>query len=253
MGLPITVDGVAKSYRTDDGPVTAIERFDFEIDAGEVVTLVGPTGCGKSTVLSIILGVLAPSEGEVRVDGRRPYEEFYSFRGELAAVFQEDRLLPWRTAGGNAALGLEALDIPLDERERRVADWFGKLGLAGSENAYPGELSGGMRQRVGLARAYAIDPEVLLLDEAFGHLDEVTATTLREDFLALVEGDGVDGSPTTTLFITHDIDEALTIGDRVLVSRSPGRLIDRIDVPDGIDDDPALHRQYKDRILDDLR
>lgn len=250
VGLPISVDGVGKTFRTKDGTVTAIEEYDFEIDSGDVVTLVGPTGCGKSTILSIVLGVLSPSAGEVLVDGRRPYDDFYSFRGEIAAVFQEDRLLPWRTAAENAGLGLEALDVPADERERRVEEWFDTLGLAGYGNAYPDELSGGMRQRVGLARAYVVDPEILLLDEAFGHLDEVTATEIREDFLELIEsGEG----RTTTLFITHDIDEALTVGDRVLVSRAPGKLIDRIDVPDGIDDDPALQREYKDRILDSLR
>lgn len=250
MGLPIGVEDVTKSFQTENGTVTAIELFDFDIDAGEVVTLVGPTGCGKSTILSIVLGVLSPTSGRVVVDGRQPYEDFYSFRGEIAAVFQEDRLLPWRTAIENAQLGLEALGVPEDERERRVEEWFETLGLSGYENAYPQELSGGMRQRVGLARAFVIDPELLLLDEAFGHLDEVTATELREDFLELVRG---GQGRTTTLFITHDIDEALTIGDRVLVSRSPGRLVDQIEVPATINDDPELHLEYRQRILNKLR
>lgn len=250
MGLPISVDNVTKTFQTDDGTVTAIEEFNFEISEGEVVTLVGPTGCGKSTILSIILGVLSPSSGEVVIDGRKPYEDFYSFRGELAAVFQEDRLLPWRTAAKNAGFSLEALGVPEDERERRVEEWFDTLGLSGYENAYPQELSGGMRQRVGLTRAYVTNPEILLLDEAFGHLDEVTATTLREDFLDLIErGDG----RTTTVFITHNINEALMMGDRMLVSRSPGKLVDNIDVPDGLDEDPELHQEYRTRILDLLR
>jgi NitT/TauT family transport system ATP-binding protein len=250
VGLPIAVDEVTKQFRTDDGTVTAIEEFVFDIEAGEVVTLVGPTGCGKSTILSIILGVLSPTSGEVVVDGRRPYDDFYSFRGEIAAVFQEDRLLPWRTAAENAGFGLEALGVPEDERRRRVEEWFDTLGLSGYENAYPQELSGGMRQRVGLTRAYVTDPEILLLDEAFGHLDEVTATKLREDFLSLI--DGGEGR-TTTMFITHDIDEALMIGDRVLVSRSPGKIIDRIDVPEGLHEDPERHHEYRTRILDSLR
>lgn len=250
MGLPIAVEDVSKTFQSEDGPVTAIEEFNFEIEAGEVVTLVGPTGCGKSTILSIILGVLSPSLGEVRIDGREPYDDFYSFRGELAAVFQEDRLLPWRTAAENAAFGLEALDVPEEERHQRVQEWFETLGLSGYENAYPQELSGGMRQRVGLTRAYVTDPEILLLDEAFGHLDEVTATQLREDFLELIQrGNG----RTTTLFITHNINEALMIGDRVLVSQSPGRIIDRIDVPENLDENPELHQEYRIRILDSLR
>lgn len=250
MGLPISVNNINKTFQSKDGPVTAIENFDFEIEAGEVVTLVGPTGCGKSTILGIILGVLSPSSGEVVIDDREPYEDFDSFRGELAAVFQEDRLLPWRTASKNASFGLEALDVPEEERDRRVEKWFETLGLSGYENAYPQELSGGMRQRVGLTRAYVIEPEILLLDEAFGHLDEVTATRLRDDFLELIQsGEG----RTTTLFITHNINEALTIGDRVLVSQSPGNIIDQIDVPANIDDRPELHREYRLRILDALQ
>lgn len=250
VGLPISVEGVSKNFRTKSGTVTAIEEFEFGIDAGEIVTMVGPTGCGKSTILNILLGVLSPTTGEATIDGRRPYEAFDSFRGEIAAVFQDDRLLPWRTAAGNAQLGLEALEVPADERQRRVAEWFETLGLSGYEDAYPQELSGGMRQRVGLARAFVIDPELLLLDEAFGHLDEVTATELREDFLELVRG-GV--GRTTTFFITHDIDEALTVGDRVFVSRSPGRLVDTIEVPADLASDPERKQRYRERILTQLR
>jgi NitT/TauT family transport system ATP-binding protein len=249
MGLPIHVDNVSRTFETDKGLVTAIDNFDFTINDGEVVTLVGPTGCGKSTILSIILGVLSPSKGDVSIDGRHPYWDFDSFRGEIAAVFQEDRLLPWRTALENAKLGLESLDIPQEEQHRQISEWFDKLGLSGYEDAYPQELSGGMRQRVGLTRAYVVDPDILLLDEAFGHLDEVTSTKLQEDFLKLIE---TEEGRKTTLFITHDIDEALTIGDRVLVSEAPGRIIDQIHVPDDIDD-AGVHREYKDRILEELR
>ena len=250
MGLPIRVENLHRAFESESGTTTAIEEFDFDIDAGEIVTMVGPTGCGKSTVLNIILGVLSPSRGSVTVDNRRPYDEFDSFRGDIAAVFQEDRLLPWRTAYENAKLGLEALEVPEDEQRQRVFAWFDRLGLEGYEEAYPSELSGGMRQRVGLARAFVVDPDVLLLDEAFGHLDEVTATVLREDFLQLVES-GADRK--TVFFITHDIDEALTVGDRVLVSESPGRIIDTIDVPETLGDDVERHHEYKERILRSLR
>jgi NitT/TauT family transport system ATP-binding protein len=250
MGLPISVTDVRKEFQTDTGSVTAIEQFSFEVESGEIITMVGPTGCGKSTVLNIILGVLPPSAGEVVVGQRRPYEEFDSFSGELAAVFQKDRLLPWRTATENAQLGLEALNDSGAHPEDQVDKWFKMLGLVGYEDAYPQELSGGMRQRVGLARAFVVDPEILLLDEAFGHLDEVTATDLREDFLDLVRN---GQSRTTAMFITHDIDEALTIGDRVLVSRSPGRVVDTINVPSSLNEEPELHQQYRTRILSQLQ
>lgn len=250
MGLPIVVDEVSRTFETGRDSTVAIEEFNFNIDSGEVVTMVGPTGCGKSTILNIVLGVLSPSAGEVTVDSRRPYEEFGSFRGDIAAVFQDDRLLPWRTAYANATLGLEALDVPEAEQRERITRWFKTLGLSGHEDAYPNELSGGMRQRVGLARAYAVDPEVLLLDEAFGHLDEVTATVIREDFLELIDqGKG----RKTVFFITHDIDEALTVGDRVLVSRSPGYVIDDITIPPDIDERAEKRQSYRDRILEALR
>jgi NitT/TauT family transport system ATP-binding protein len=252
MGLDIEVDNLHREFDTDDGLITAIERFDFSIDPGTVVTMVGPTGCGKSTILNIILGVLSPSEGDVLVDGRRPYsdDDFHSFRGEISAVFQDDRLLPWRTASQNAKLGLEALDVPKDEQDRLIDEWFPKLGLEGYQDAYPDELSGGMRQRVGLIRGYVVDPEVLLLDEAFGHLDEVTATKLREDFLSLIE---TEDDRKTVFFITHDIEEAIVVGDRVLVSRSPGHIIDDIEVPPEVNEDPEFRYDLKERIIDGLR
>lgn len=247
MGLPIDVDGLSHVYRTESGTINAIDEFDFTIAAGEVVSLVGPTGCGKSTLLNIVLGVLSPTSGVVTIDGERPYENFYHFRGVISAVFQEARLLPWRNAISNAKLGLEALDVEDERQDEIVRGWFEKLGLTGYEDTYPQELSGGMRQRVAIARAYAIDPDVLLLDEPFGHLDEVTATRLRNDLIDLISN---RDDRITGLFITHNIDEALLIGDRVLVSDAPGYVVGEFSVPDDIEERPVLFKEYKDDIID---
>ena len=222
----------------------AIKDLDFDIDTGELVSVVGKTGCGKSTALSIILGLEKPTGGKITIDGSEPYKDFDSFRGKLSAVFQTDRLLPWRTALENAKYGLEILQLHKKNQLEKVRYWLEKLGLMGFENAYPHELSGGMRQRVGIARAFSVDPEVLLCDEAFGHLDEVTAIKLRADFLKLVRE-----TKKTSLFITHDIDEAMDLGERVLVLGKPARLLMDLQLPKSIKDDPAKRVELKSRII----
>jgi len=158
-----------KVFRIGRRTFEAIEDLSFDINSGELVSVVGKTGCGKSTTLSIILGLEKPTRGRVTIDGSEPYNDFDSFRGKLSAVFQTDRLLPWRTALENARVGLEILQLGKKEQLDRARYWLDKLGLAGFDNAYPHELSGGMRQRVGIARAFSVDPEILLCDEAFGH------------------------------------------------------------------------------------
>jgi NitT/TauT family transport system ATP-binding protein len=198
----------------------AIERLDFRIDRGEMVAIVGQTGCGKSTFLNLLIGLDRPSGGRIAVDGRTPYDDFAAFRGRLAAVFQQDRLLPWRTALDNVRLGLEILGHPEREQRDRAVTWLERLGLGGFFEAYPHELSGGMRQRVALARAFAIRPALLLADEAFGHLDEVTSAALRHTFVDLARTEG-----STAVLVTHQLEEAIDMGDRVLVFGKPGSLL----------------------------
>ena len=222
----IAFEGVTKVYASGRGHVTAVKDLSFTVERGERVAIVGETGCGKSTTISLLLGLTAPTRGVVAIEGTDVYGHFDRFRGRVAAVFQTDRLLPWKTAIQNVCLPMEILG----KRERDVAvapaQWIERLGLKGFEDAYPHELSGGMRQRVAIARALATEPDLILCDEAFGHLDEVTATELRREFLALAAG-----SSRTLLFITHSIEEAFTLAQRVLVMRRPGQVAAELAVP----------------------
>jgi NitT/TauT family transport system ATP-binding protein len=225
--LTIEVERLRKVFvQTGTGEsVVAIDRLDFRIERGEMVAIVGQTGCGKSTFLNLLIGLDRPTAGRITIGGKAPYDDFDHFRGVLAAVFQQDRLLPWRTALDNVCLPLELLGRDRDERVRRARAWLGRLGLAGFEGAYPHELSGGMRQRVALARAFAIEPALLLADEAFGHLDEVTAAALRQTFVDLARSEG-----NTAVLVTHQLEEAIEIGGRILVFGRPGRLLADIDL-----------------------
>lgn len=198
----------------------AIDELSFHIRPHEVVAIVGRTGCGKSTLINILLGLDRPDGGRILIDGRGPNEEFSYFKGRIAAIFQDDRLLPWRTALDNARLGLEVLRRPRDEQEETARTWLERVGLAGSLGAFPHELSGGMRQRVALARAFAVEPQLLVADEAFGHLDEVTGDALRATFLEMVRREH-----KTTLLVTHQLEEAIRMADRVLVFGRPATLL----------------------------
>ena len=223
----IEVAGLRKVFhQTGTGEaVVAIERLDFVVRQGDMVAIVGQTGCGKSTFLNLLIGLDRPSEGRIAIGGRRPYDEFDHFRGVLAAVFQQDRLLPWRTALDNVCLPLELLGHERAEQLARARAWLERLGLARFERAYPHELSGGMRQRVALARAFAIEPSLLLADEAFGHLDEVTAAALRTTFVDLARTEG-----NTAILVTHQLEEAIEMGARILVFGRPGKLLADIDL-----------------------
>lgn len=216
----IEVDQLRKVYSGSEGATVAIEHLDFDVNEGEIVGIVGSTGCGKSTFLRIVMGIEVPSSGRVLIDDREPYKDFKHFRGKIAAVFQEDRLFPWRTALDNVRLGLEILGVPKSEQIARAKRWLDALGLGSFYNYYPHQMSGGMRQRVALARALVIEPEVILLDEAFGHLDEVTSSKLRSDFLELVRKEGI-----TTMFVTHNLREALESTDRILVFGRPAKVL----------------------------
>jgi ABC-type nitrate/sulfonate/bicarbonate transport system ATPase subunit len=224
---PIEVRGLRKVFRqaTSGQAVVAIDRLDLSIAPREVVAIVGQTGCGKSTFFDMMIGLEAPTEGTLRIGDKSPHSDFDFFRGRIATVFQQDRLLPWRSALDNARLPLELIGVAEDEQRKRAMAWLERLGLGNFINAYPHELSGGMRQRVAIARAFAVQPDILLADEAFGHLDEVTAAELRETFLALARECG-----STAILITHQLEEAIGVGDRIVVFGKSARLLADIHV-----------------------
>lgn len=219
-GSAVVFQGVTKLFLGEDGTKSGVRDLSFSVDEGEMVAIVGKTGCGKSTTLNLILGLLGPSNGRVGVYGHDPYHDFDALRGKISVVFQGDRLLPWRTAVDNVCLGLEILGRPVQERRRRAEEWLGRLGLQGYEKAYPHQLSGGMRQRVAIARAFAADPELILADEAFSALDELTANKLRSEFRNLVRS-----NKKTAIFVTHSIHEAITMAERILVFGVPGQVL----------------------------
>jgi len=197
----------------------AIADLSFSVEAGEHVCIVGRTGCGKSTTANLVLGLAQATAGLVRVLGVDPHRDFNELRGRIGCVFQTDRLLPWRTALENVLMPLEILRRRSPETEASAVEMLRKVGLAGYEHAHPQQLSGGMRQRVALARALVTRPEVMIVDEAFGALDEVTAAALRSDFQSIAKAHG-----QTVLQITHSLEEALGMADRILVFDRPGRV-----------------------------
>jgi len=217
----IRFEDVSKSFQRPDGrgDFVAVDQLSFEIAKGEIVAVLGKTGCGKSTMFNIVAGLIEPSTGTARVVGHDPFREFDFFRGKIGIVFQNDRLMPWRTALDNVLLGLQVLNTDPKQAQDTARGWLARLGLTGHENDYPHALSGGMRQRVSIARAFAVDPEILLCDEPFSALDEMTARDLRAEFVRLVRQ-----SNKTAVFITHQINEAMEIGDRVLVFHRPARI-----------------------------
>ena len=235
---------LSKIFNAGGDPFEAVSDLTFSVHTGELVSVVGRTGCGKSSTLHMILGLERPTSGSITIDDKEPYTDFGYFRGRLAAVFQTDRLLPWRKALDNVAYGLEILRVPEPDRRTRAQHWLERVGLGGFENAYPHQLSGGMRQRVGIARAFCVEPEVVLCDEAFGHLDQVTATQLRGDFLELVRE-----TRKTSVFITHDIDEAIELGNRVLVLGKPARLLMDLTISEQMKRNLTARDEMKTRIL----
>jgi NitT/TauT family transport system ATP-binding protein len=228
-GTPkISIQGVTKTFHLRDKNLgrapefTAIAEIDLDVAAGEFLTLVGPSGCGKSTLLDLVAGLTTPATGRILLDGT-PITGPGLDRG---IVFQQYALFPWRTAQGNIEFGLEAKKIPKRERRERSRHFLDLVGLTGFEDRYPHELSGGMRQRVAIARSLAFDPEVLLMDEPFAALDAQTRESLQEELLSIWEKTG-----KTVIFITHGIDEAIYLGQRVAIMTSrPGRIKEIVDV-----------------------
>jgi len=209
----LRVDAV--SVRYPDG-TAALADVSLRVGAGEIVAVVGPSGCGKSTLLRVVAGLLAPSEGTVRVE-----------RAGLGYVFQDATLLPWRTVRANVALLAELQGLDAAERRRRVDDALALVDLAGFEDAYPRQLSGGMRMRVSLARALTLSPSLFLLDEPFGALDELTRERLQDELLGLWSA-----RRFAALLVTHSVHEAVFLSSRVLVmSPRPGAVVGEVEVP----------------------
>ncbi|MFJ8691771.1 ABC transporter ATP-binding protein [Streptomyces roseolilacinus] len=234
----IVFDGVRKEFpvKGRDGArsvVTALDGVDLTVGAGEFLVVVGPSGCGKSSLLDLLGGLSRPTSGRILLDG-----SLVTGPGlDRGIVFQQYALLPWRTAQGNVEFGLEAIGVPRRERVSRAREFLDLVGLSGFEGRYPHELSGGMRQRVAIARSLAYDPDVLLMDEPFAALDAQTRESLQDELLRIWKATG-----KTVVFITHGIDEAVHLGQRVAVMTSrPGRIkeVVPIDLPaPGDGDDP---------------
>ena len=212
MSALLTLYRVAKRFESG---LEAIRRLDLEVKPGEFVSLVGPSGCGKSTALRIVAGLLQPTEGSLAFPGGRP---------EIGFVFQEPTLMPWADTRGNVRLPLELKGVSRADAEARSSHALQRVGLNGFEKAYPRELSGGMKMRVSIARALAAHPILLLMDEPFAALDELTRQALNDDLLKLAAEDGL-----TVLFVTHSVFESTYLSTRVVVmSPRPGRVHDDI-------------------------
>jgi NitT/TauT family transport system ATP-binding protein len=212
----LVISGLGKSF----GDLDVLRRIDVSVERGEFICLVGPSGCGKTTFLRIVAGLEPATSGEVLLDGRVVREP----GGDRGFVFQSDNLLPWRTVFANAIIGREIAGQVGPAERRRTMDLLKLVGLEGFEGYHPRQLSGGMRQRVNLARALAIDPQVLLMDEPFSSLDAQTREIMQTELMRIW-----DEGRKTVLFVTHQIDEAVFLADRVLVfARRPGRIRENV-------------------------
>lgn len=213
----LEVAGICMNFDHDGEQMEVLSQINLDVNEGEFVCLLGPSGCGKSTLLNIMAGFLAPTRGEVR------------FRGEIVRgpdprrifVFQERGVFPWLTVEGNIDFGITRL--PREERRRRIEHYIKLVGLNGFERSFPSELSGGMKQRLEVARALAVNPDMLMLDEPFGALDSITRLTMRRELLRIWQAER-----KTIIFVTHDIDEAVQLADRVVVMSARPATIQRI-------------------------
>lgn len=215
----LEIVGLRHEFRREGRVTLAIDGIDLSVEAGEFLTLVGPSGCGKSTLLHLIAGFDKPTTGQLRLGGT-------TIRGpgpDRGMLFQDLALFPWRSVLGNVTWGLEAKGIPRAKREATANRYIEMVGLSGFQNAYPNELSGGMKQRVALARVLAFEPRILLMDEPFAALDAQTRELMQDELTRIWQS--TDSARKTVLFVTHDIDEAIFLADRVLLMTArPGRI-----------------------------
>jgi NitT/TauT family transport system ATP-binding protein len=224
---------VSKTFQVRNSTeFTAIDEISLKVETGEFMVIVGPSGCGKSTLLDLLGGLTQPTHGQILLDGK-------AITGpalDRGIVFQQYALFPWRSALGNVEFGLETKGVPEKQRRETAREYLALVGLSGFEDRHPHELSGGMKQRVAIARSLAYDPEVLMMDEPFAALDAQTRETLQAELLSIWKRSG-----KTIIFITHGIDEAVFLGQRVAVMTSrPGRIKHIVDIPAGLresDDD----------------
>ncbi|MBQ8417566.1 MAG: ABC transporter ATP-binding protein [Phascolarctobacterium sp.] len=214
--MKLVIEHINKEFKNAQGKaLSVLQEINLTINKEEFVALVGPSGCGKSTLLNLTAGLLEPTSGTIK------FTEVESNRQpRMSIVFQETGLFPWRSVEENIAFGLEAEGFPGEKRKKRIAHYIELVGLKGFEKSFPHQLSGGMRQRVGIARALAVEPDVLLMDEPFSALDAQTRTIMQEELVTLWEK-----TRLTTLYVTHNIQEAVMLADRVvLLSRRPGKV-----------------------------
>lgn len=217
-----TVQGVTREYRSAQKITRALDNIHLTVEEGEFLVLLGPSGCGKSTLLELLAGLQTPDAGTVAFRG----DPVTAPRRELGVVFQDPALFPWRPLAKNVSIGLEIAGVPAAERDERARHELERVGLGAFAQSYPHELSGGMRQRAGIARALAADPEVLLMDEPFGAVDHLTRVQLQEDLLKLWSE-----QRRTVVFVTHDVGEAVYLADRIVIlSPRPGRIAKEIAV-----------------------
>jgi NitT/TauT family transport system ATP-binding protein len=242
----VETEHLTKAYPRADGEALVLSDVNLQVLDGEFMCLVGPSGCGKSTLLRIIHGLIPPSSGLVKWDGRPQ-------RGinlQCGMVFQSFALLPWMTVAENVAIGCEARQLDEGLTRKRVSRYLDKVGLDGQEDAYPRELSGGMKQRVGLARALAVEPKLLLMDEPFSALDALTSINLRQELLELWADNTLPVD--TIIMVTHIIEEAVELADRIVVlAPHPGRVVEimKIDLPRPREKKSKEFSEYVDRVF----
>jgi NitT/TauT family transport system ATP-binding protein len=219
----IDVRDLSLTFQTNDGPVYALSKANLQVSKGEFISFIGPSGCGKTTLLRVIADLEKPTDGTIAVNGLSP--EQARLKRQYGYVFQAPALYPWRTVDRNVMLPLEVFGLSKDEQKARAAKYLAMVNLTGFEKKYPWQLSGGMQQRVSIARALSFEPSLLLMDEPFGALDEIVRDKLNEQLLALWKE-----TQKTVIFVTHSIPEAVFLSTRIVVmSPRPGRIIDVID------------------------